>query len=994
MVASHPYFRNSICWTARQRTEVMDPIALNVPDAVFAATHFPSFLQREGARRGAFVPLKEEDYLDDFLNADHLHVFDVAVGDSGAGKSHLIRWMHEETRRRAAELGNPKVVLIPRSSSNLADVIRRIIHGFDGEVARRLTEDLDRQQVLSAVEAKNRVLDELCHVLEDPGRSVLSGAAAIDGIEANILEGLPAMLRSPRLRQAMVGRADGVVSRVAEHVMGKRQAAPSAGELHWIPRDVRFSPRECEAADRDARETALLLEEDDACCQVAVDLVNRAQPGALRKLLRFRSGDMKAVLSEIRIELLRQRRELFLFIEDLSITEGVDAELIEALQIRTRDTGLDLCRLRSIVGVTTDDYARMRENIAEGRVRRTVFFNMQLGGAGSGGAVTQNHVAEFAVKYLNAARLSRETLNEWWADSAQDEVPNACDDCRARAECHEAFGEVAGRGLYPFTRTTVRRLYKQVAEARGQADKAFNPRLLVGRVLSELLEQAETALPAGEFPNRALAESFALTGLQVELQVTFRRQFPGDAERLARAIDLYAEDPSSSTPSVEPRILTALGLPSFGTSTGGKSGEDPPPPPPPDLKPSVTDEFTRWANEGRLSDSDLSRWRVAIHNAISAWTDWDLNGLACVRTLFKPPSIQIDGQATRQRLGFRLEIKRDPATAMALRALVSGFAGVKDYDTVVLVVRHQVASWSEAVVEELRKLREPEGSPYALAARVLVVGALMRGKVASVASDVDLLEASFSTWDGDEGEVQRGRSSPWTALAGAYRRRGAEVRKLLLDRYSCTKGAQTGAMLDPSAMLPDLRAALATGELGEIPASAEAWPNHRSVVQLSTDVVAQLATAIDSERAECSAQLQRINEHLAGNSIKDVLQAAKRGLQAAAEAGCLRYARVSNLEARLASMLSKPITASLQDGERAVTASTRPAQLAALGRTDRALLGDCLALLDDLKTVIAASRETMTTGPGGIGEEPENAKRAIRDLVARLRTGLDALGGK
>ena len=135
-------FPNVLCWTPRMRAEVLNTVALDVHEAVFKATHYPSFVQQEGARRGKFVPLREESFLHDFLDDNHPHVFDIAVGDTGTGKSHLIRWMYNEITRRNLDLDRYWLALVPRSSTNLADVVRRIIQGFHGEVATRLTEEL------------------------------------------------------------------------------------------------------------------------------------------------------------------------------------------------------------------------------------------------------------------------------------------------------------------------------------------------------------------------------------------------------------------------------------------------------------------------------------------------------------------------------------------------------------------------------------------------------------------------------------------------------------------------------------------------------------------------------------------------------------------------------------------------------------------------------------------------------------------------------------
>ena len=93
-------FRNVLCWNAETRARVTNTIALDVDPAVFRATHSPSALRRAGAGAGAFVSETEDVFLSDFVSPAHPHVLAAAVGESGAGKSHFIRWLHVELTRR------------------------------------------------------------------------------------------------------------------------------------------------------------------------------------------------------------------------------------------------------------------------------------------------------------------------------------------------------------------------------------------------------------------------------------------------------------------------------------------------------------------------------------------------------------------------------------------------------------------------------------------------------------------------------------------------------------------------------------------------------------------------------------------------------------------------------------------------------------------------------------------------------------------------------
>ena len=507
-------FPNVVCWNRQTRSEVMNTIALDVRDSVFKATHFPSFLQQEGAARGTFVPVTEARFLEDFLSADHSHVFDIVVGDTGVGKSHLIRWMLYEINRRNESQARWWVVDVPRSSANLTDVVRRILKGFEGSTVKRLMGELDKHNRLPLDEAKDRVLDELAIVLSRKSSEFIGAKQKLTGIQDQILELLPVLLRANELRVSLKDRATGVVTRLAEHVLGRRvHRQDDQAAVRWKSEDLRFRPIDCKRVGGDAGELAAMLLDDDNAREIATELVNRALPDALKGLLRFRSGDMKNAVAEIRRELLTQGKELLLLVEDLSVTEGLDAELIEALQVRPHETGEELCKLRSVVGLTHDDFARMRENIAVGRTLRTIYFNVPVGdyNRDKEGVVGPQAMLDFASRYLNAARYSLTELDQWAANGGEAGVSSFCEHCPNRSPCHTSFGAVDGRGLYPFSPDTVFRLYHSVASSLGSDDKAFNPRIMVGRVLNTVLEEGKDRSSGTSFRAKRLCAHSILT---------------------------------------------------------------------------------------------------------------------------------------------------------------------------------------------------------------------------------------------------------------------------------------------------------------------------------------------------------------------------------------------------------------------------------------------------------------------------------------------------
>ena len=1000
MPAPPKEFPNTLCWTPQMRAEVLNTIALDVDESIFKATHYPSFVQQEGARRGKFVPLKEHVFLEDFLNDTHPHVFDIAVGDTGTGKSHLIRWMYNEiARRNRLDSDRYWLTLVPRSSTTLADVVRRVIQGFHGEIATRLTDELNRHHKLPLDEAKNRVIDELAYVLEGHETTLFPVRHHPTAEDREILAGLPALLRAQELRKRLLAHKDGIVTRVARHVLGRRDTREKDSDLRWSEADLKFSAAECTRAGHDAEELAVMLLTDDRARETAVNLVNRAQPTALRKLLRFRSGDMKAALAEIRRELLTKNKELVLLIEDMSVTEGLDAELIEALQVRTRDTGEELCKLRSIVGVTNDDYARMRENIAEGRTLRTLFFNMAFD-TEDDAAVTPETVQDFASRYLNTVRHSKKEVEAWANQEGDEPLESACQFCPNRSLCHESFGAVDGRGLYPLSVVSLPRLYERVSSTRVQLDKAFNPRLLVGRVLNGVLEEAEQSLQANEFPRTSLVASFALDGVRADVQLDLQRQFGTAANRLRRTIDLYSQDPASQRPPLLDGISQAFNLPTLTwKSPAGHGGSESqrPATKPRETQPAAAelDFFDQWLRGEAVPDRELNLWRLAIQGAILAWIDWDISGLASVRSQFKPACVSIEGQFTKQKTDITLLIPRQPENAIALRGLLRRFQNDNSIDSEqqLRYARRQIATWSREVESDLRHVLQESGdpSPVLLAAELMAAGALMRGTLAD-STTAEILCEAFMPWPE---EVPVTRSEAWIALWKAYKKFGASVHELLLQRVACSKGGQVGSMLDPSPILVALKHVLTSGRPHPRPVQADKWVHYQSVASLAKEFETHIERATANEREACERWVRSFESAVGKTEPIELVQVVKSALQAAASAGGLRHAGVQRFDERLIDFEKQPIAERVKDAQKAISIHDVAGQLSALGKLDRSLMQATETLLTDAEKVIAASTEYIKTVKlqMGQGRDPASLENEIQAIAKEIATSLNSIAG-
>lgn len=980
-----PPFPNTICWHSTLRETVLNPIALDVPIEIFRATHYPSLLRWEGATIRALVRVSEQDVLDDFLDARHNHVFNVAVGDSGTGKSHFVRWMHLEIERRTKNDGiNRCIREIPRSSANLADVLRRILKDFGGDVTRRLREELESHRGLSEVEVRQRVLDELAIAIE-----ALQGLPNEDEIIEYVRSSLPALLRDQAIRNDLCNRPGGIVQQLARHVLGRRDA-DAQGPLKWDPSDLAFRAAIAAKSGELARGLASEMLTDDLMRSAACSVLQSVQGSALAALLRFRSGDLKRALEEIRQQLAQQNTELILLIEDLSITEGIDGELLEALQVRTKDTGTVLCTLRSIIGITNEDHERMRENI-KGRVLRTLHFDAPLG---TGSQESENGMlADFAAGYLNAARLNPGELEAWDKSQNQNPPPNACNDCSNRARCHRAFGAVDGRGLYPFTERMLGRLYRQAIRG-GSRDRAFNPRLLMRRVLSMTLEEAERSIPQGQFPSQNLVDSFGLAATSADLEVALKRQLGRDAERTRRAIEVYAEQPSIQRPEIPGGIASAFTIQalSWAPATVEDPGKHlpPPPPPPPDSPPQL-DEFDKWLRGDNVADGDLNRWRLQVHEAVLATIDWDTEGLAPLKSSFKSASIYINGQFTAMKGQTNLEVTRSAEVAIALRILSypstrkGGDAAMR-----LRMTRTIVEQWAVAIRKNLtlNYLPPPGIDPHVLGIQVLVIGAFLRGEVGQALTDAEVLDEALNpkaTWSTDRTSE---RGNAWTALFRAYDKLGPKVQKLVQHGLACTKGGDIGTFIDPSSVLDALHKVRTNPVIDAPPNEPASWSNYKDVADLARAVQLHLQQALAEEVESAEAWRTKVKNLIGDDNLSMTLGWLKEAREAAEGVGHTSVPLRGALE-----QLEVRVDQSLVTATGAIDTKDSAVRLNAVGKMNRPLMKQiekCLELADTLFSDWSTKMQKQIQDAHG-GTDVTQLAQEIQSMLSTIARDYDSL---
>jgi hypothetical protein len=994
-------FPNFVCWNKETRAEVMNTIALDARPSVFRSTHHPSQLRLKGIAEGRFEKIDERRYLEGFRDPSAKHVFDIAVGDSGTGKSHFIRWLYEELTASDPDGSSYHVVLVPRSSANLADVVRRILRGFDGEIALNLLHEMQSAQRLGLAGAKTRVLDEFAYVLEHDLAELFPPDQVLGDLENDILLGLPDLLRAASLRSELEQRPEGTVDRIARHVLGTRNRIEEDGpDLAWRHDDLQFS----QSAIKDAGiagDFASQFPDDDDLAGIAVHLLNRARSIALPRLLRLRRGDLLRAVAEVRRE-IGPNRELVLLIEDLSVTEGLDAELVEALLVRPSEIDGDACRLRSVVGVTHDDYARMRENVKEGRVRQVVHFNVPVQAGGVGG-FSEQEMERFVAGYLNATRYQLPQLDAWSERLDGNPLPSACVNCPVKTTCHAAFGSVDERGLYPLSSVSLLRLYHSAA-GRDAMARAFNPRLLVGRVLDRTLEDAEHSIPNRSHPSEHLRNTFGLRQVLDTTEQSLRENLrdPEKLVRLVRLVELYSPNPNEMNPQLDARVADAFqvdGAKFLAARIDLKNGSgfDPPPVVDDTKQPvaPIPDPVSRWYQGGAIDDTQLSTWRVAIVGALRAWIDWDAERLSPVRSKLVAQHIYIEGQVTKMRGTAILKVDRSVEAAGALRQLAGGLQNGSDEaaEMGLLSLRAVLPVWSDSVRERLAcYLTEPgDPSPAQVAASVLALGAMLRGAVDPKPSRPDLLAAAFERWPT---EVPTGRSEPWVALWRAYVKHAGLVRESLAETLACSKGGAMGTFIDASPIFQAIEHVRQNGKAYTLPDESSDWSTFENVRELAKAVNLHLEKAVEQERSASVAWLDAIGTLIDLKSPKVTLSSAEKAFDDASNLAVFDANGRLHLRDRLKGAEAAAIKKNAQLAETTRLEGSVITRLVSIGKLERDKMARSLELIQDVHGAAERSIEKTRTKINGLVQDGDlkEIEAGIHELLGRLGKALETLG--
>jgi hypothetical protein len=625
--------RRFVCWDKARVSKTILTEADAPSNAVFLATHVrtPIYRRSVGAQvRG--TEITEEQVLADLeaLPVD-MPILPI-LGESGTGKSHLVRWL----RAHLSDTPTRRVLWIPKFRTSLRGVIDRILEGADGPEFEEIkaavetaTEDLTER------EARLRLLASLSTRVE------LFGSGPLDNDDyeerAYIAERLPALLNDPEFKDTLL-KTGGPIGRIVREKLEGRGIDDKDEPFAFQLADLPLRPTDPGRAGAVVKKFLGRLVTDERMQELTVAMLNEQLDTGISEVFGVSRGQLRNAMLSLRRLYLSRGQELVLLIEDLFMMQGIQGELLEAIiEAPIRDEQ-DLCTMRVAVAVTTGHFRKLYDTVRT-RTLNEYILDVKLDEIGDGA------IYSFVAAYLNAARLGRDRLDKEFSgrQGSEDWIPNACDECPAgqvaRRLCHAGFGNQDNRGLYPFNRPALQRLVRSQAPGHG-----FLPRAILTQVLRPTLDGYIESIHEGDFPNSDFADQFKdldAENIDAALEREVLRRDPQNGPRRTVLLNYWGGAPKQLM-NLQEGIHVAFDLPVLADVSPPPKpvdGEPPPPSPTPkDERPAMVLAIDDWGRTGAVpSQRQYNDLRQLVHRAVTERLTFE-NGLwrALVWTV-RPP---------------------------------------------------------------------------------------------------------------------------------------------------------------------------------------------------------------------------------------------------------------------------------------------------------------------------------------------------------------------
>ena len=603
---------------ARERISyVVKPDSITASQGDFLATHVAinklHLLSRfELMPTGGENCSEEEVYKKYVLNPENKHQFIVVYGQSGTGKSHLIRWFEAKFRYDKPE--SEVILFIRRSDNTLKGTIRQLL--AIPEVQKIANKDVFDRLVRAVVyedenKLKGRIYHDFINEIECDNGTYENNNHAVT--LTNVRRKQLASFLCNEVVQARLMSSDGPIERIYSKVAEKSLADPDViaqfiAEDFYVSTDL-FDDIQRAGADPKAEKMARKLMADEGGTDEAKKIaayLNQFVNEVIQRCAGIEPGDFRDIFQDIRKELYRIGKNLTLFIEDVTSFTGVDEALLDALLVDHTERSKDekICRISSIIGTTSNYLERNFRDNHKDRISKYIYIPSDV--------FDENGIFEFIGRYLNAMSLPEEIITSWVKHHAPaSEYP--IHDVK-EGENWEFISIQDGKQLclYPFTKNCIRYLYKYQL-TKGHQTPRYIIRDIIEPVVSDILSNK------ARFPSI----KYNIININTTLSVQIHSQVKDEqqAERLLRFLsiwgdgssDQYEKDGAIFLSSVKKEILEELEMPILSLTQGSA----------PIFEKNSNNNPISEASEETNADSDISvEVQEKVSKAIDVLSNW------------------------------------------------------------------------------------------------------------------------------------------------------------------------------------------------------------------------------------------------------------------------------------------------------------------------------------------------------------------------------------
>lgn len=464
---------------------VARPDSITTSEGDFLATHVAikklKVLEKFDIAPTGKKSFSEEDIFKKYiLNPEDRHQFIAIYGQSGTGKSHLIRWF--AARYEQSKPKDEVVLFIRRSDNTLKGTIRQLLE--NPEVQGISNKEIYERLVKASVSVEENKLKDLIyhnfiieidHDLDDHDIQL-----------GNVMKRkVVAFLNNEIVHDFLLrkkGPIERMYSKIAEHSTVDRDTIAQFEKEDFLVSQDLYESIQRAGGDRKAERLALELLSDEKGATTAkkiADYLNQFRNDVIQRCAGIEPGDFKQIFLDIRKELFRLDKKLTLFIEDVTSFTGVDTALLDALieeHTGKRDGG-SLCRISSVVGTTNNYLQHNFKDNHKDRITKYVYIPSDV--------LDEDGLYEFVARYVNTMSLNEDIISDWVNGHANPEDYPIHDVVEGKNWEYINVGHEKKINIYPFTKNSILYFYNNVLEKGHQT-----PRYIIRDVIEPVVRDA------------------------------------------------------------------------------------------------------------------------------------------------------------------------------------------------------------------------------------------------------------------------------------------------------------------------------------------------------------------------------------------------------------------------------------------------------------------------------------------------------------------------